>query len=66
MTERDYSKQQLGEVTGAGVEINTCCVIQTHDGVCVLLTGKRDGMCACAEGYKQTSLGHQTGAEKVI
>lgn len=27
---------------------------------------KYDGMCACAEGHRQISLGHQAGAERVI
>lgn len=61
MIERGYSEQQLGEDTGAGVETNMCCVIQTQGGVCVLLLWKHDGVCACADGYKQTALGHQTG-----
>ena len=37
-----------------------------HMTVCVLPMWKYDGTCACAEGHRQISLGHQAGAERVI
>lgn len=39
-------------------------VIQTHDGLCVLLLWRHDGTCAWAEEHKQTSLGPQRGLSK--